>query len=239
MLATTLRKALRALLIATCATGAHATADGPDHWKVTGVEPGDVLNMRAGPTANAQKLADIPAEADGIMSFGCIGGLSFQEWEQASIAERDAGRKTRWCLVGYDRVIGWSAGWYLTEGRGPDTLNAGGRLSQLAGSEWRVRDFAGEPSSSETWIAFSSDGQAAGNGGCNRFTTRYVSTRGDLDLSPTAITRMACPEPQMNTEVAFMHALSTTHRIVATHLILTLLSEDNAVLATLERRDPD
>ena len=217
---------------------AYATADGPDFFRVSGVATTDILNMRAGPSTEHTVVGRIPAEANGVMNFGCVGGLSFDAWQTASDEERAAAAKTRWCLVGYDRTIGWSAGWFLTEGSAPDALDAGARQSTLAGSEWQLRDLAGTPAMAEAWVNFSSDGTAFGDSGCNRFNGSYTVEPGQNLMGPTAMTRRACIGDQAETETAFMMALSKANRVVATHLLLALF-EDDRLLATLTRRDPD
>ena len=221
------------------AGAASATADGPDFLRVTGVGQGNILNMRTQPSVDGALVGRIPAGTDGVISFGCVGGVSAEDWQSATEAEREIARETRWCLVGYDRVIGWSAGWFLSEGRGPDTFNGGDKLTDLAGSEWLLRDFAGDPAQAEAWVQFTSDGTAFGDSGCNRFTGSYTATPGGLALGPLAMTKRACPGPQSETETAFMIALGQTQRVAATHLVLSLFDADNRLLATLTRRDVD
>lgn len=218
---------------------AHATADGPDHYQVTGVQSDDVLNIRATPAADGALIGTIPAGTNGVMAFGCIGGLSLQDWQDASETERAAASKTRWCIVGHDRTIGWAAGWFLSEGSGPDTLNAGGRLSDLAGSEWLLRDLGGTPAGAEAWIGFKSDGTAAGNSGCNMFNGRYDTVSDGPIMGPVAMTRRACMGSEGETEQGFMQALAAADRIVATHLLLALFDADDRLVATLTRRDAD
>ena len=183
---TVLFKSLPAILCAAAlgATAALATADGPDYFQVTGVAQDDVLNIRATPSGSGTLLGSIPADANGIVNFGCVGGMDMQEWLDATEEERAAAAKTRWCKVGYDRTIGWSAGWFLTEGSEPDALNAGARLPSLQGSEWLLRDIAGTAFGAEAWIGFKSDGTVYGSGGCNRFTGSFEEAPWTLDRWP-------------------------------------------------------
>jgi heat shock protein HslJ len=218
---------------------AHATADGPEHYRVTGVAAEDVLNMRAAPDASGALVGTIPHGGDGLLAFDCVGGLGLVEWENASEDEREAARKTRWCLVGYDRVIGWAAAWHLAEGNGPDNFRGGSWLTSLAGSEWVLRDIAGTPVGVEAWVGFKSNGTFLGNSACNRFNGSYTEDRGALTLGPVAMTRRACAGADGETESGFMQALSRVKRIAATHLLLALLDDEGTVLATLIRRDAD
>lgn len=227
---------LSACLLALSASFAAATADGPDYVQVTGVMTNDVLNMRSTPDAEGQILGTIPAETDGVLSFGCVGGLTLADWQDATEAERAAAERTRWCLVGYDQTIGWSAGWFLREGQAPDGTTSAERLTDLAGSDWQVREIDGTPPEAEAWIGFTEDGRAAGSSGCNRFTTGYRFDGARLAFEAVAMTRMACPPAESETEMAFMTALNASERAVGTALLLTLLDSDGKILVTLTPR---
>ncbi len=221
------------------ATSLHATADGPDHLRVIGVSPESVLNMRSTPSNDGTVIHSIPADADGLLSFGCVGGLSPTDWQTASEADRAAARKTRWCLVGYDTHIGWSAGWFLGEGSGPDTAITGKKLDTLTGSEWVLRDLVTTPAKADAWIRFDKDGTALGSSGCNRFSGSVDTARGNLSFGPLAMTRRACPPAENETETAFMAALANTARTAASDRVLALFDQDNVLLATLTRREVD
>ena len=96
---------------------AHATADGPDHYRVRGVSPGRHLTLRAEPSTAAVPLARIPSDATCLRSLGCRGGLSFEEF--TTLGEEDQRRRAaenpRWCKVDYRGTVGWVAGAYLAE----------------------------------------------------------------------------------------------------------------------------
>lgn len=220
-------------------TSASATADGPDYYAVTGVATNDVLNIRTIPSASGTLIGTIPPDADGIANLGCVGGLSYQEWEDATEEERAAGVKTRWCRVGYDRTIGWVAGWFLTEGSGEDQFRAGGRLSGMPGSEWKVRDFAGDLANADAWVSFKSDNAVSGSGGCNNFNGTYLPDEGPRLFGPIASTRKMCPDPEMQTEMRLFQVLGDTQEMVAFHLVMALFDGSGALLATFERSDPD
>lgn len=228
-----------ALLVCFTSGPVFATADGPDHYRVVDVRANNVLNMRASPDTNGAIVGAIPHDADGIANFGCIGGLTLSEFETATAAERTAARKTRWCKVGYDRTIAWVGGWFLAEGGSEDSFRGGGALMGLAGSEWQVRDFPGESTNAESWIAFKADGTVMGNGGCNQFNGGYSEASRSLRFSSIAATMMACPNPQMSVERDLFNALEATREFVATNLVLALFDDNGTLLATLTRRDWD
>jgi hypothetical protein len=100
---------------------ATAEADGPDFYRVTGVRPGDVLNLRAAPKADAAKLGTIPPGGTCLRNLGCQGGLSFQEFSTLSktAQARRLKQNPRWCRVEYQGITGWVAGRYLAEGSCP------------------------------------------------------------------------------------------------------------------------
>ena len=97
---------------------ARAEADGPDHYRVTGVASGHALTMRAEPSTGASRVARIPADAQCLRNLGCQGGLSFEEFSTLSATERQQRllANPRWCKVSYMGQTGWVAGRYLAEG---------------------------------------------------------------------------------------------------------------------------
>lgn len=93
-----------------------ADADGPDFYRIVGVAPDDVLNIRAEPSAASQKIGEIPHDGDRIQNRGCIRELSFQEWQQASEEDRKIATHRRWCEITFNGIEGWVAGRFLVEG---------------------------------------------------------------------------------------------------------------------------
>lgn len=216
-----------------------AVADGPDYHRVVDVTPDNVLNIRASPNTGSTVTGTIPHDADGIANFGCIGGLTLTEYEAAAAIERAAARKTRWCRVGYDRTIGWVAGWFLAEGGRPDSFRGGTRLRTLHGSEWQVRDFAGKSTDVDAWLAFKADGTVFGLAGCNKFSGDFTETASSLRFGSIAATRMACLTAKMRIERDLFKVLEATRESVATNLMLALFDDNGTLLATLTRRDWD
>jgi putative lipoprotein len=53
-------------------------------------------------------------------------------------------------------------------------------------------------------------GTAAGFAGCNRFSGTFQTDGARLRFGPIVATRMACPEPTMQLETAFLGALDAT-----------------------------
>jgi heat shock protein HslJ len=216
-----------------------AEADGPDVYRVIDVSADEVLNLRTGPGTDHPVIGALPHDADGVANLGCVGGMTFAEFETASAEERAAARKTRWCLVGFDRQVGWAAGWFLAEGGAEDRFDAGGSLGQLAGSEWQLTRLGDATVAQEATLAFGGDGTMGGLAGCNRMRGSYTQEGEALSLGPLATTMMLCPEAVMQLESGVTEALEASTRAVAHHLVLALLDEDNRLRATFRRLDFD
>ena len=97
---------------------AFSEADGPDYWKVHGVENGDVLNIRREANWKSEKIGEIPFNGQCIKNIKCVGGLTYDEFTNLSQAEKEKIKKDRprWCHIEYRGMQGWVAGRYLREG---------------------------------------------------------------------------------------------------------------------------
>jgi len=71
--------AIASVVVVAAGGAAQATADGPDHYRVRGVAPGHHLTLRAEPSTASASLARIPSNATCLRSFGCQGGLTFED----------------------------------------------------------------------------------------------------------------------------------------------------------------
>lgn len=236
------RAVTRALMLVVLGFLPHAVlseASGPDYYRVVDVAYDDTLNMRIGPSANHPKIGEIAPGADGIANLGCQGGLSLDEWQNATEEERASSRSARWCLVGVDRVVGWASSRYLAEGGPPDNFRAGAPLRNMAGSEWRLTRLGETDVDGELLVRFRGDGRLEGDGGCNRFNGSFTHQPGAIEIGALASTRRLCPEPVMETETAFLSALGASERLVARHLVLVLLNSNSEILAQFARRDAD
>lgn len=190
--------------VALAAGTALAEADGPDHLRVTGLSEDAVLVLRAGPEADAPEVGTVPGSATGLRAYGCVGGLSLAEWQQASEAERAAAAAARRCLVRHGRLTGWAEGQYLGEGA----------ASAEPSGAWRIVRVGGAPALGAAEILFAPDGGIGGGTGCNRFRGRGRVVEGRLELEPTlAMTMMACHGPLAAQETAVLSALAEPMRL--------------------------
>jgi uncharacterized protein YgiM (DUF1202 family) len=97
------RLALILTLLTVAAPAAHATADGPDFWRVHSVASWDVLNVRNGPGVSYDVIDALPYNARRVQVVSCL-----QVPTSRGLAN--------WCLVnwnGYQR--GWVNRRYLGE----------------------------------------------------------------------------------------------------------------------------
>ncbi|WP_269930482.1 SH3 domain-containing protein [Aminobacter sp. HY435] len=69
-------------------------APGPRSWRVVGVAPNDVLNMRESPSPRGFVVDEIPFDASGLRNLGCIDGQG-------------------WCKVRFRGREGWVNGRFL------------------------------------------------------------------------------------------------------------------------------
>lgn len=84
------------------------------------------------------------------------------------------------------------------------------------------------------------DGSLHGNSGCNTYRAGFVTMGEAILIQPAAVTRMACPEPQMNAEYSFFSTLAAVTSFTYDDAtgILTLQSAAGRPLMELKRQDP-
>lgn len=227
------KRALYFLLLFTlCAQAAKADADGPDTFRVVGIAEGDTLPLHSAPDPEHPIDASLPAEAEGLANLGCVGGLSFDAWQNASAEERAAAIEARWCLIGTDKTIGWAQGKHLGESIEPSSFVVGDRRSDLAGSAWRLSEVDGQSVGALTaTLAFGADGRVSGMLGCNQAAGTYAQDGAQLSFGPFAVTRKLCPEEQMALENALSIALPQTQRVLAYEDLLALLDGADRIFA--------
>lgn len=99
---------------------ASATADGPDFYDARNVPAGETLVLRAEPRADAEPVAELPADASCLRNLGCQGGLTLEEFATLPETERLAIERARprWCRVSARGVEGWAPGRQLAEAAG-------------------------------------------------------------------------------------------------------------------------
>lgn len=112
-------------------------------------------------------------------------------------------------------------------------MPAGG--SEITGVIWRPASVGDEPmpEDSRMFVQFEVDGSIQGHGGCNSFFGTIEKSEDGITIGPLGSTRMACPEPIMSREIAFMDALQKTRRFDVSATRLQLIGDDDVKLAEL------
>jgi heat shock protein HslJ len=116
---------------------------------------------------------------------------------------------------------------------GKQSMLGGG--ASITGMTWRPKVVGAEsiPADSGMYVQFEVDGSIKGHGGCNSFFGSLEKTESGIVIGPLGATRMACPDPVMRRETAFMNALQKTERFEAGQNTLQLLDGSNTLLVEL------
>jgi hypothetical protein len=113
------------------ASFAHAEIDGsgPDAWRVMGIAPNDVLNVRMGPSTNYPVIETFAHDERNLQQITCVPFYTMAHFSVMSEAELDA-LPPRWCLMRTADLTkaGWVAQRYLIADFDDDVLfgNGGG-----------------------------------------------------------------------------------------------------------------
>jgi heat shock protein HslJ len=105
--------------------------------------------------------------------------------------------------------------------------------ASLEGTSWTLVSLNGAdpvPGASVT-IEFA-EGGVSGSGGCNRYRGEYTADEGELSFGPLASTRMACAEPVMAQETAFLQSLEAVTGYTIDGDALELVSGDGTLTFT-------
>jgi heat shock protein HslJ len=138
-------------------------------------------------------------------------------------------------IVGFALFLLFLAGiaFVMLQGRQLAQLGAPGGGAGLTGVSWRPVTVGSEaiPEDSGMYIRFEVDGSIKGHGGCNGFFGSLEQSESGLEVGPLGSTRMACPEPRMSREVAFLEAVQKTRNFKIASDRMSLLDEGSSVLA--------
>jgi heat shock protein HslJ len=101
----------------------------------------------------------------------------------------------------------------------------------IEGATWRAEAIGGNapPAGAEVTLEIAG-GNASGSAGCNRYTGAARLAGNGLSLGPLAATRMACAEPLMAVEQAFLDALARTTRYDAAGALRLYAGEDEVAV---------
>ncbi|WP_417760821.1 MliC family protein [Shewanella sp.] len=92
---------------------AHAEADGPDFYRITGTTPAPMYAAKA---ETSQLILLLPPDTDGLKNLGCTGIPTFSAWQNMTEAERQAAKQNSWCKIDVNSRQGWIKQQFLAEG---------------------------------------------------------------------------------------------------------------------------
>ncbi|MCF6272192.1 MAG: META domain-containing protein [Rhodobacteraceae bacterium] len=213
-------------------------ADGPDFFRVVNVSSDDVLNIRADSNSDSAIIGTIPPGAQGVRNLGCVGGMTFAEYDAATDAERAAGALRGWCNVEYDGVTGWASQKYLREGSVPNTDMTNADTDEAIPT-WNVVSLNGETPVGEAYLSFSPDGNLSGFTGCNNFSAYVSSSNGQLFVdTPFIMTMMACAGDDLaaqETALVILLESQPTYTFDPILSQMTLISANGEIWAKIQR----
>ena len=114
---------------------------------------------------------------------------------------------------------------------------------ELSATAWRPSHI-GEMRTDEATalhLQFEPDGKLTGYGGCNRFFGSYELAGKNIAIASLGMTRMACPEPAMSIEFAFVEALQSAATVARNESRRAVRNEDGHATArfdAIDRKEP-
>ncbi len=105
----------------------------------------------------------------------------------------------------------------------------------IEGTSWRLSSLGGADADPgvTSMLTFNDDGNVSGNGGCNSFGGQATFDRAKLKFGDLFSTMMACEEPKMKQEAAFLATLEKTASYSVEGGTLTLLDDSSVAVAKL------
>lgn len=111
--------------------------------------------------------------------------------------------------------------------------SAAAAADTLAGTGWTLTSLGGQAVLSEPVVTanFGGGGALTGSAGCNQYRATYKVDGDKITIGPAASTMMACPEPIMKQEVAYLQALGQAATFKVDSAQLTLFDAGGKPLA--------
>ena len=136
--------------------------------------------------------------------------------------------------------IGFCAGLLVLAACATSGSQAGG--GDLTGKVWALTTLNGQPLAAGTGISaqFTSDGKVSGSAGCNTYLGKYSVSGSTIAFGASiATTMMACPQPVMDQESAYLKMLEAARIYSVKGDQLTLNGADKMTLATYKAQTQD
>ncbi len=111
----------------------------------------------------------------------------------------------------------------------------------LAGTGWLLATLGGQPALADTPVTadFGSDSILSGTSGCNSYSTTFGTDGNKMIVDPIiAATMMACPDPIMQQEMAYLTALQAAATYQMSGDSLALMDAGGAELMTFTAKTP-
>jgi heat shock protein HslJ len=120
--------------------------------------------------------------------------------------------------------------------------SSGSQGGDLAGKVWTLTALNGQPLVAGTGISaqFTPDSKVSGSAGCNQYLGKYTVSGSSITFeSPIAATMMACPQPVMDQESAYLKMLGEAKTYTVKGDQLTLTGANNTTLADYKAQSQD
>ncbi len=144
-------------------------------------------------------------------------------------------------VVGFFFFLLFLAGLFLVFLQGQQMT---GQIATLGGAEltgvrWRPTYIGPEPVPEDAglWVQFEIDGGITGHAGCNSFFGSLQQSETGIEVGAIGSTRMACPEPVMARESAFLSALQQAAQFEVSGERMTSLDADRTLLVEFAATD--
>lgn len=112
----------------------------------------------------------------------------------------------------------------------------------LTDSPWLLTELGGESPMPDTQVTaeFNDEGRVGGTSGCNSYSTSYAVDGNRIEFGEEIMgTLMACPDPVMAQERAYLEALGTAASFEIADDVMTLFDADGNALARFEAISQD
>ena len=124
-------------------------------------------------------------------------------------------------------------------GSGSTSTASGG---DVTGQVWALTALNGQPLVDGGGISaqFTADGKVSGSAGCNQYAGKYTVSGSNITFDPAiSTTMMACPQPIMDQESAYLKMLGAAKTYEVKGKELTLMDAGNKKLATYKVQTQD
>jgi len=116
-----------------------------------------------------------------------------------------------------------------------------GTGGDVTGQVWVMTELAGKAPVSNTGISaqFTTDGAVSGSAGCNQYNGKYTTSGSSITISNLANTMMACDQPVMDQESAYLMALGDAKTYTVKGNSLMLYGADGKTLVAYQAQSQE